>query len=243
MIVLKYIFACCSCFSIVPVYVWVIMNKCFLQSLVLNSSSQRKSLKTLQKCRQPLKNVANSEKVSWLKLFFKKKKNSALGGKCFLSELGKFCIVMETSSSRMLSYFGFQKTSLGFSVWLLLPAAGVRPGAWGLCIFLLASPLLASPLLAPRLPSLSAGPRTLLCLLAPGLPGLLCAGPAAGWREGGCGVLSLILVHPPSSYLHDWILPNFLFMDQFLLVHFWKNLVVTLHPITHSNIPGMDQIH
>eukprot|EP00074_Homo_sapiens_P067083 XP_011517309.1 target of rapamycin complex 2 subunit MAPKAP1 isoform X4 [Homo sapiens] len=40
----------------------IIMNKCFLQSLALNSSLQRKSLKTLQKSMKPPRNVANSEK-------------------------------------------------------------------------------------------------------------------------------------------------------------------------------------
>lgn len=47
------------------------MNKCFLQSLALNSSLQRKSLKTSQRSMKPLRNVANSEKVSELKLCLK----------------------------------------------------------------------------------------------------------------------------------------------------------------------------
>ncbi|XP_010364173.1 LOW QUALITY PROTEIN: target of rapamycin complex 2 subunit MAPKAP1 [Rhinopithecus roxellana] len=40
----------------------IIMNKCFLQSLALNSSLQRKSLKTFQKSMKPPRNVENSEK-------------------------------------------------------------------------------------------------------------------------------------------------------------------------------------
>lgn len=75
------------------------MNKCFLQSLALNSSLQRKSLKTLQKSMKSLRNVANSEKVSELKLCLKK---IAFRG---TSELGIFAIIMEMVPSNMWSYF------------------------------------------------------------------------------------------------------------------------------------------
>lgn len=112
MIVLKYIFACCSCFSIVPVYVWIIMNKCFLQSLPLNSSLQRNSLKTLQKNTKPLRNVANSEKVSKLKSCFKKLPFEEQ------SELGIFEIIMGMVPSNMLCHFSFRIPFQKIVTWL-----------------------------------------------------------------------------------------------------------------------------
>lgn len=76
------------------------MNKCFLQLLALNSSLQRKSLKTLQKNMKPLRNTANRKgqqiEIVLKKLPFEEK-----------SELGIFTVIMGMGPSDMLSYFSF----------------------------------------------------------------------------------------------------------------------------------------